>query len=100
MNVRKALIGAMLVLAAGAAGSAQAAHYDVNVTMSPPPDRVEHVPPPRNGYVWDQGYWRWDHGHHIWVRGHWIHERHGHHWVNRHWVNEGERWRLEGGHWE
>jgi hypothetical protein len=98
MNARKALIGAMFVLAA--AGSAQAAHYDVDITTAPPPDRVEHIPPGRQGYVWDQGYWRWDHGHHIWVNGHWIHERHGHHWVNRHWIHEGDRWRLEGGRWE
>lgn len=99
MNVRKALVGAMLVLAAGVAGSAQAARY-VEITVAPPPDRVEKAPPPRRGYVWAPGYWNWDHGHHVWVRGHWVRERSGHHWVGHHWVQNGERWRFEAGHWE
>jgi len=100
MKVRKALIGAMLFFAAGVAGSAQAAHYDVDITVAPPPDRVEHMPPPRQGYVWAPGYWRWDHGHHVWVGGHWMRDRPGHQWVNNRWVHEGDRWRLEAGHWD
>jgi hypothetical protein len=100
MNVRKALVGALLVLAIGAAGSAQAARYDVDIGVAPPPDRVEHVPPPRHGYVWAPGYWRWDHGHHVWVHGRYMRERPGHHWVNHRWVHEGDRWHLEAGHWD
>jgi hypothetical protein len=100
MNVRKALVGAMLVLAAGVGANAQAARYDVDITVAPPPDRVEQVPAARHGYVWAPGYWRWDHGHHVWVRGHWVHERPGHHWVGHHWIHEGDRWRFEEGHWD
>jgi hypothetical protein len=100
MNVRKALVGTLLVLSASSmAGFAQARGY-VEVDVAPPPDRVEHVPPPRTGYVWAPGYWRWDHGHHVWVRGHWIHERHGHHWVHDQWHHDGDRWRYEAGHWD
>jgi YXWGXW repeat-containing protein len=61
---------------------------------------VEHVPPPRVGYVWAPGYWRWDHGHHVWVGGRYIHERPGHHWVGHRWVHRGDRWRFEEGHWD
>jgi len=102
MNIRKALVGGMLVLgAAGFAGGAQADRtYVVDIQVAPPPDRVEHVPPPRHGYVWAPGYWRWDHGHHVWVKGHYVHERQGHQWVNHHWVQRGDRWHFEEGHWE
>ena len=101
MNIRKALVGAMLVVgAAGIAGAAQAERAYIDVQVAPPPDRVEHVPPPRHGYVWAPGYWRWDHGHHVWVRGHYIHERAGRHWVGHRWVHRGDRWRFEEGHWD
>jgi hypothetical protein len=100
MNVRKALVAALLVISAGSMASFAQARSYVEVDVAPPPDRVEHMPPPRAGYVWAQGYWRWDHGHHVWVKGHWIHERHGHHWVNDQWVHDGGRWRFEGGHWD
>jgi hypothetical protein len=100
MNVRKALVGALLAISAvGMAGFAQARSY-IDVEIGPPPDRVEQVPPPRAGYVWAPGYWRWDHGHHVWVKGHYIHERHGHHWVNDQWVRHGDRWRYQQGHWD
>jgi WXXGXW repeat (2 copies) len=39
--------------------------------MAPPPPRVEVMPAPRPGYVWDNGRWRWDHGRYVWVTGHW-----------------------------
>ena len=101
MNIRKALVGGMLVLgAAGIAGGAQAARTYVDIQVAPPPDRVEHAPAPRHGYVWAPGYWRWDHGHHVWVKGHYIHERSGHHWVNHRWEQRGDRWHFEEGHWD
>ena len=101
MNIRKALVGAMLVVgAAGIAGAAQAERAYIDVQIAPPPDRVEHMPPPRTGYVWAPGYWRWDRGHHVWVRGHYIRERPGHQWVSHRWVHRGDRWRFEEGHWD
>ena len=100
MNVRKALVGTLLVLGAGSmAGFAQARTY-IDVQVAPPPDRVETVPPPRAGYVWAPGYWRWDHGHHVWAHGHWIHGHPGHHWEHDRWVHNGDHWRFEAGHWD
>ncbi|HTS21361.1 MAG TPA: hypothetical protein VMN79_06060 [Casimicrobiaceae bacterium] len=101
MNVRKALVGALLAISVGSvAGFAQAAHVDLDVTVAPPPDRVEQVPPPRAGYVWAPGYWRWDHGHHVWTKGRYIHDRPGHHWNHDQWVRNGDHWRFEAGHWD
>jgi hypothetical protein len=100
MKVRKTLVAALLMVsAAGMASFAQARSY-IDIQVAPPPDRVEHVPPSRAGYVWAPGYWRWDHGHHVWVKGRWVHDRPGHHWDRDQWVHNGDRWRFEPGHWD
>ena len=57
------------------------------------------VPAPRDGYVWDQGRWRWDHGRYVWVPGHWQPVRVGYHWVPGHWAQHGPHWRWIEGHW-
>ncbi|VVD32746.1 YXWGXW repeat-containing protein [Paraburkholderia dioscoreae] len=67
--------------------------------MAPPPSRVEVVPAPRVGYVWDQGRWHWDQGHYVWVGGHWMPMRAGYHWVPGHWMQIGPNWRWIDGHW-
>ena len=85
--------------AASLAVSACFAQGVIIVPAAPPAPRVEVVPAPRHGYVWDQGRWRWDHGRYVWVPGHWRAMRPGHHWVPGHWVQgrRGRRW--IGGHW-
>jgi hypothetical protein len=72
----------------------------VNIGVPPPPPRVEVVPPPRSGYIWAPGYWRWEGRRHVWMDGHWQMERPGHYWVAERWVQEGRHWRMEPGHWE
>lgn len=67
--------------------------------MAPPPPRVEVMPAPRAGYVWDQGRWRWNHGRYVWVPGHWQPVRVGYRWVPGHWVQRGPNWRWVEGHW-
>jgi hypothetical protein len=67
--------------------------------MAPPPPRVEVMPAPRPGYVWDNGRWRWDHGRYVWVTGHWQPVRPGHRWIPGHWVQRGPNYRWVEGHW-
>ena len=78
MKLRRA---AMCLLVAGIAGlggmASQAASVAVEIGVAPPPPRVVAVPPPRYGYVWVPGYWRWSGHRHVWVNGYWIRERHG-----------------------
>ena len=101
MNIRRALAGAMLVVAATAVPMAgHAARRVVDVNVAPPPERVEVVPAPRAGYVWAPGYWRWDRGRHVWVKGYWVRERRGYHWVPHRWKERGKRWHFEIGHWD
>ena len=76
------------------------AYYGVEVGVAPPPLRVVEVPPPRPGYVWAPGYWRWNGSTHVWVDGRWLGERRGWHWAAEHWEDHNGRWRFVQGHWE
>lgn len=67
--------------------------------IAPPPPRVEVMPAPRPGYVWQRGHWRWAHGRYIWVPGHWRLRHAGYRWVPGHWVQRGPHWRWIEGHW-
>ena len=69
-----------------------AAYVSISVGRPPPPLRYEPVPPPRVGYVWAPGYWRWSHGRYVWVSGVWHHARPGY-------VYYGPRWVPSHGHW-
>jgi hypothetical protein len=72
----------------------------VDIQIAPPAPRVVEVPPPRPGFVYAPGYWRWDGHQHVWVDGHFMKEHRGHHWVAEHWDNRGGRYHFEPGHWE
>jgi hypothetical protein len=87
------------LFAASALSTPAMARVDVDINIGPPPAVVEVVPPPRHGYVWAPGYWRWNGGKHIWAKGHWVRERHGRHWVPDQWVERGGRWHFVPGHW-
>jgi hypothetical protein len=71
------------------------------VTDAPPPaDRVEHAPPPRDGYVWGAGHWEWNGRSYVWISGTWIPERRAAHWVAARWEQVGTQWHYVAGHWE
>ena len=79
-----------------------AAQVDFSVTVGtpPPPPRYEPVPPPRAGYVWAPGYWRWEHDHHVWETGRWMARREDYRWVADHWVRHEGGYSHMPGHWE
>jgi WXXGXW repeat (2 copies) len=72
----------------------------IEIEVAPPPARVIVAPPPRPGYVWAPGYYRWDGHRHVWVDGHFIHERRGSHWVPERWDERHGHYRFVPGHWE
>jgi hypothetical protein len=95
---------AMLALVLGAmAGmhttTAQAA-IGIDIDVAPPAARVIVAPPPRAGFVWAPGYWRWDGGRHVWHDGYWVRERKGYHWVPDNWESRGGHYHYNRGHWE
>lgn len=71
-----------------------------DIDVAPPPPRVIKMPPPRPGFVWAPGYYRWDGHRHVWVDGHFMRERRGSHWVAERWNERHGRYRFVPGHWE
>lgn len=64
----------MFVTAATLIATAPAAFARITLVPAPGPvhEHVhEHVPSPRSGYMWRQGYWAWAHGRYVWVPGDW-----------------------------
>ena len=73
----------------------------VVVRIGPPARVVERrPPPPERGYVWIDGYQRWDGNRYAWNEGRWEQPpRHHAHWVAHHWVHRNGGWVLVDGHW-
>ena len=76
------------------------AAVNVVVQVAPPPPRVEHVPPPRYGYIWVPGHWDWRGHRHVWVRGKWLKERPGYRYQPYRWVERNGDWYLERERWD
>nr|AUN35576.1 putative lipoprotein [uncultured bacterium] len=94
-----------LLLAALAAGSITCAvpafaAVDVYVDVAPPAPRHEVVPAPRHGYIWQPGYWDYDHGRHAWHKGYWVKERRGYYWHPARWEERNGRYHFVKGRWD
>jgi hypothetical protein len=72
----------------------------IDIAVAPPTPRVVEAPPPRFGFVWAPGYYRWDGHRHVWVDGHFIRERRGWHWVPERWTEHHGRYHFAPGYWE
>jgi hypothetical protein len=81
--------------------AAAQAYVAVGVGVAPPQPRYEVIPPPRRGYVWAPGYWRWSPRwhRHDWVPGHWEAFRPGYRYVPGVWVQGRDGWRYRDGYW-
>lgn len=99
MMKRKLLLAALAVSSIGITPLASAA-VDVFVDVAPPAPRYEVIPAARPGYVWQPGYWEWDHGRHRWHRGYWVREKRGHYWHPSRWEQRDGRWVFERGRWD
>jgi hypothetical protein len=95
-----ALLGPLAAVSLAACVAYPAHAAGIEIEIAPPPPRVIEVPPPRHGYVWAPGYWRYEGRHHVWVDGRWMKERRGRHWVADHWEPHDGHYRYERGHWE
>jgi WXXGXW repeat (2 copies) len=89
-----------IALAGALATPLVAAGAEIMTDTPPPPDRVEHPPPPRDGYVWGPGHWEWNGRAYAWTSGTWIVERRAAHWVAARWEQVDTRWHYIAGHWE
>lgn len=91
-----------VLMAAGALLSPMlaSAESDIVSDVPPPVPRVEHQPPPRDGYVWAPGYWEWNGRFFHWISGTWIQERRKSQWMADHWQQIANQWHYIRGHWE
>ncbi len=74
---------------------------DVVIRVAPPRPLVERrIPAPGPGYVWTQGYHRWDGRAYVWVPGAWVQAPRPHaRWVAHRWVRRNGGWVMVEGHW-
>ena len=93
------LSGCVVGEGSGYYSSGRGYYGGIDIDVAPPPDRV-YVAPPRVGYIYAPGYWRWSGRNHVWVDGHYMRERRGYHWKPDRWERRGNRYHYERGHWE
>lgn len=97
-----ALLAALGIASAGAAYAPTAAAgvvVDVGIDVAPPAPQYEVIPPPRAGFVWAPGYWRWEGHRHVWVGGNWMSVRPGYVYHQAHWERHHDGWHLREGSW-
>ena len=90
-----------IVLALTLAPAALIAQVGVVIRVAPPAPIVEaHERPPHPGWVWIDGYHRWNGRRYVWVHGHWVRAPHpGAVWVAHHYEQRNGGWVLIEGHW-
>lgn len=93
-----------LAMAVGFFGLAATANADrivnVEIGAAPPPERVEVVPAPRPGYIYERGHYVVEGDRYVWHEGQFIREREGHRWEPSAIERHGERWMYRSGHWD
>lgn len=97
-----ALLAVLGVVSAGAVYAPTAAagvSVAVGINVAPPAPQYETVPPPRAGYVWAPGYWRWEGHRHVWVSGYWIPARPGFVYHHARWEQAHDGWHFHEGYW-
>jgi hypothetical protein len=94
-------LGAATMYAPPAMAAQVSVGVGIGIGVAPPPPRFERVPPPRRGYAWAPGYWRWDARvhRHVWVGGTWMRARPGYRYHPAYWVHRGRHWRFHDGYW-
>jgi hypothetical protein len=103
MKIRKTIGGVLLALGiAGTATIAAAASSsgEIEIQVAPPPDRVEVIPAPREGFIYERGHYDWDNNRYVWREGRFIHKREGHVYTPYALEHRGERWYYHRGHWD
>ena len=68
-------------------------------TQAPPPPRTESYGPPRAGFIWVRGHWKWQNGRYEWVAGHWDRQRARQTWYDAKWELRGNVWVYTPGGW-
>jgi WXXGXW repeat (2 copies) len=95
--VKKTALALLLALCTAPA----ALMAQVVVRIAPPAPVVEvHDHPPHAGWVWNDGYQRWDGHRYVWTKGRWVKPPHpGAVWVAHRWERRNGGYVMVEGHW-
>lgn len=77
--------------------------FGIQIGRTPPPPLRYEVRPamPGPGYVWVDGYWRWDRGRYVWAPGVWQRPPYaGAYYTHGHWDHYPDGWHYHEGHWD
>jgi hypothetical protein len=99
-TLRNAAMAAIYLAAAQAALAPPSFAADIVTDVAPPPPRVQHAPPPRDGYVWDGGHWAWSGTAYYWVDGGWVVQRRRLERIADQWEQVGDKWHFVPAHWQ
>ena len=101
MRIPRVSIPALLIAGLLSADLACASPGRVYVRVGPPVPVVEaRVVAPGPGYVWTEGFYRWDGRAYVWVPGRYVRPpRARAAWVPGHWARERRGWYWVDGHW-
>ena len=97
ISVKKNVLAGLLALSLMPA----IAMAQVIIRVAPPAPIVEvHDRPPHAGWVWIDGYHRWNGHRYVWVKGYWKRPPHpGAVWVAHHYEQRNGGWVMVEGHW-
>ena len=101
MKIRKTVGG--MAVALGLLGTATlgiAAPAEIQIRVAPPADRVEVVPAPRPGYIYERGHYNWDGNRYVGQEGRFLKEREGHKYTPYVFEKRGDVYYYRKGHWD
>jgi hypothetical protein len=97
-------IAAAVLMAAGTLALAPIAYADkiveLQIGVAPPAERVEVVPAPRPGYIYERGHYVIESDKYVWHEGRFVKEREGHRWQPYVLEKRGEVYIYRPGHWD
>jgi hypothetical protein len=99
-TLRNASMAAIYLAAAQALLTLPSKAAEIYTDVAPPPPRVQHAPPPRDGYVWGTGHWAWSGTSYYWVDGGWVVQRRHLERVADQWEQVGDKWHFVPAHWQ
>ena len=99
-NLIGAGIATLSLSTVGMTASSVAAVIDLEIQEAPPPARVEIVPAPREGYIYERGHYIYDGQRYAWREGVFIRNREGHRYAPAELEQHGDKWRFRAGHWD
>jgi hypothetical protein len=96
MNTKLLLIGLLLFPTLSMAEVS----VDINLGAPPAPVREAAGRPPHRGYVWNDGYYRWEGRRYMWTPGRWVRPPHRNAvWVPHRWEHREHGYVMVPGHW-